>query len=107
MAEFPGAVILISHDRAFLSTVTTKIWLLDDKKLQNFEGGYEQVSPYLDALELEREYKEKDKDKDPAPVAPVVVAPVAKPVEAKKPANNKNTQKIDAAYADIEATEAS
>ena len=105
LAEFPGAVILISHDRAFLSTVTTKIWLLDDKKLQNFEGGYEQVSPYLDALELEREYKDKDKDKEKDKGASPVVVAIPLPVVTKKPINNKNKQKIEAAYADIEATE--
>lgn len=96
LAEFSGAVILISHDRAFLSTVTNKIWLLDDKKLQNFEGGYEQVSPYLDALELERDFK----DPTPAPVTtPIVVASTAKPV------NNKNKQRIEAIYVEIEANE--
>jgi ATP-binding cassette subfamily F protein uup len=57
LGSFPGAVILISHDRTFLSTVTNKVWLLEDGKLQNFEGGYEQVSPYLEALEMERDLK--------------------------------------------------
>ncbi len=57
LTEFQGAVILISHDRAFLSTVTNKVWLLEDQKLQNFEGGYEQVAPYLEALEMERDLK--------------------------------------------------
>jgi ATP-binding cassette subfamily F protein uup len=57
LSTFQGAVILISHDRTFLSTVTNKVWLLEDGKLQNFEGGYEQVSPYLEALEMERDLK--------------------------------------------------
>jgi len=57
LSAFQGAVILISHDRTFLSTVTNKVWLLEDGKLQNFEGGYEQVSPYLEALEIERDLK--------------------------------------------------
>jgi ATP-binding cassette subfamily F protein uup len=55
LGTFQGAVILISHDRAFLSTVTNKVWMLEDGKLQNFEGGYEQVAPYLEAVEMERE----------------------------------------------------
>jgi ATP-binding cassette subfamily F protein uup len=55
LAAFQGAVILISHDRAFLSTVTNKVWLLENGKLQNFEGGYDQVAPYLDAIEMEKE----------------------------------------------------
>jgi ATP-binding cassette subfamily F protein uup len=57
LGAFQGAVILISHDRTFLSTVTNKVWLLEDGKLQNFEGGYEQVAPYLEALEMERDLK--------------------------------------------------
>jgi ATP-binding cassette subfamily F protein uup len=97
LAEFTGAVILISHDRAFLSTVTNKIWLLDEKKLQNFEGGYEQVSPYLDALELEREL-------NPTPVAPAA-APIVTPVPAAKPISNKNKQRIEAIYSEIESNE--
>ena len=59
LGAFQGAVILISHDRTFLSTVTNKVWLLEDGKLQNFEGGYEQVAPYLDALEIEKDLKNK------------------------------------------------
>ena len=104
LGEFPGAVILISHDRAFLSTVTNKVWLLDEKKLQNFEGGYEQVSPYLDALELEREYKTPTPQSAPASIPePITVA--AAPKASAKPVNNKNKQRMDAIYQDIEATE--
>ncbi|QDK42942.1 hypothetical protein DOM21_16080 [Bacteriovorax stolpii] len=98
LAEFPGAVILISHDRAFLSTVTNKVWLIDDKKLQNFEGGYDQVSPYLDALEIEKELKESTKEAPPAPSAP-------QPVAAPKVNNNKNKLRLETIYTDIEATE--
>ncbi len=57
LGAFQGAVILISHDRTFLSTVTNKIWLLEEGKLQNFEGGYEQVAPYLEAVEMEKDLK--------------------------------------------------
>ncbi|AUN97118.1 hypothetical protein C0V70_03140 [Bacteriovorax stolpii] len=97
LAEFPGAVILISHDRAFLSTVTNKVWLIDEKKLQNFEGGYDQVSPYLDALEIEKELRESTKE------APSTPAP--QPVAAPKVNNNKNKLRLETIYTDIEATE--
>ena len=98
LGEFTGAVIVISHDRAFLSTVTNKVWLIDEHKLQNFEGGYEQVSPYLDAIELERELKDSSAPVSPPP-PPATPAPVAKAV------SNKNKLRIDAIYQDIEATE--
>ncbi len=97
LAEFPGAVIIISHDRAFLSTVTNKVWLLDEKKLQNFEGGYDQVAPYIDALEIEKDLK---KNETPLPVATSVASlPITKPVQ------NKNKQRIDNLILEIEANE--
>jgi len=55
LKEFKGSLILISHDRAFLSNTTNKVWLLDNQTLESFNGGYEQVAPYLDAIELEKE----------------------------------------------------
>ncbi|NOT79763.1 MAG: ABC-F family ATP-binding cassette domain-containing protein [Bacteriovoracaceae bacterium] len=97
LAEFPGAVILISHDRAFLSTVTNKVWLLDEKKLQNFEGGYEQVAPYIDALEIEKDLRKNEAPQ--APLAPPVEAVISKPVQS------KNKQKIDNLISEIEANE--
>lgn len=97
LAEFPGAVILISHDRAFLSTVTNKVWLLDEKKLQNFEGGYEQVAPYIDALEIEKDLRKNEAPQ--APLAPPVEVVISKPVQS------KNKQKIDNLIAEIEANE--
>ncbi len=98
LAEFPGAVILISHDRAFLSTVTNKVWLIDEKKLQNFEGGYDQVSPYLEALEIEKELKENAKEAPQAPPQPATTQP--------KAVSNKNKLRLDTIYTDIESTEA-
>lgn len=101
LTEFQGAVILISHDRAFLSTVTNKVWLLENKGLQNFEGGYEQVSPYLDLVEVEKELAE-EADK------PEQTLPAAQPPEQKSSVaklSNKEKKRLETIYEDIEATE--
>ena len=96
LAEFQGAVILISHDRAFLSTVTNKVWLIENKKLQNFEGGYEQVAPYLEVLELEREIADEARENPKAAMEPS--AP-------KNKLNNKDKKRLETIYEDIENTE--
>jgi ATP-binding cassette subfamily F protein uup len=101
LSEFQGAVILISHDRAFLSTVTNKVWLLENKKLQNFEGGYEQVAPYLEVLELEREMADEDRT-DPKAVE--ITAP-AKELQKLGNLNNKDKKRLETIYTDIESTE--
>lgn len=100
LAEFQGAVILISHDRAFLSTVTNKVWLLENKGLQNFEGGYDQVAPYLDLVEVERELALEEKT-EPAQVLPTVQEP--KTAQAKL--SNKEKKRLETIYEEIESTE--
>ncbi len=101
LAEFQGAVILISHDRAFLSTVTNKVWLLENKNLQNFEGGYDQVAPYLDLVEVERELAEEASKADQAQTTPVVEE--TKPTQAKL--SNKEKKRLETIYEEIESTE--
>jgi ATP-binding cassette subfamily F protein uup len=100
LSEFDGAVILISHDRAFLSTVTNKVWLIENKNLQNFEGGYEQVAPYLEVLELEREMADELRV-DPKES----IAPLENPKTFAK-LNNKDKKRLETIYIEIENTEA-
>ncbi len=38
---FPGAIILVSHDRALLRALCTRIWYLEDGKIRDFPGGYD------------------------------------------------------------------
>jgi ATPase subunit of ABC transporter with duplicated ATPase domains len=35
-------VILVSHDRALLRALTTRIWILHDRKMTEFAGGFEE-----------------------------------------------------------------
>lgn len=98
LTEFQGAIILISHDRAFLSTVTNKVWLIENKKLQNFEGGYEQVAPYLEVLELEREIADESRIDPKAVEAPSPTKEVTK-------LSNKEKKRLETIYEEIESTE--
>jgi ATP-binding cassette subfamily F protein 3 len=38
--EYDGTVILVSHDRALLRALTTRIWILHDRHLTDFTGGF-------------------------------------------------------------------
>jgi len=37
---YDGTVILVSHDRALLRALTTRIWILHDRKMTEFAGGF-------------------------------------------------------------------
>jgi len=40
--KYEGSLILVSHDRYFISKVANKIWEIDDHKIKDFNGGYEE-----------------------------------------------------------------
>jgi ATP-binding cassette subfamily F protein 3 len=40
IAGYDGTVILVSHDRALLRALTTRIWILHDRHMTEFAGGF-------------------------------------------------------------------
>lgn len=54
---FPGAVILVSHDRRLLDQVCTKIIEIQDTRVTEYIGNY---SAYREQKELERQTQEQD-----------------------------------------------
>ncbi|MDT8903604.1 ABC-F family ATP-binding cassette domain-containing protein [Anaeroselena agilis] len=67
--DFPGAVVVVSHDRYFLDRVTDKIFAFEgDGNIRQYTGGY---SDFLDkCTPPENEASQKRSDKDTKPYAP-------------------------------------
>ena len=40
LAEYEGTVLLVSHDRAFLREVATRVWWFDGTRLVDFDGPF-------------------------------------------------------------------
>jgi len=40
--RYPGTVILVSHDRELLRALTTRVWLLHDLHVMEFDGGFDE-----------------------------------------------------------------
>ena len=40
--KYEGSIILVSHDRYFISKTANKIWEIDNFKIKEFKGGYEE-----------------------------------------------------------------
>jgi ATP-binding cassette subfamily F protein uup len=60
LRAFRGAVVLISHDRAFLDAVATRCWWLDRGRVLDLEVPFRDLEPAI-ATELEREQREAAK----------------------------------------------
>ncbi|MBY0122793.1 Vga family ABC-F type ribosomal protection protein [Bacillus sp. S/N-304-OC-R1] len=49
--QWNGAFMIVSHDRAFLDALCTKIWEINEGKIKEYTGNY---SSYIEQKELER-----------------------------------------------------
>ncbi|MCC6511351.1 MAG: ABC-F family ATP-binding cassette domain-containing protein, partial [Pirellulaceae bacterium] len=63
LSSWPGAFLLVSHDRFFLDQVTSEVWELVDAKLDHFRGNYSAyVRQKTERLEVQRRTFEKQRD---------------------------------------------
>lgn len=42
LTKYEGSIILVSHDRYFVSKTANKIWEIVDHEIKEFKGGYEE-----------------------------------------------------------------
>src|SRR5699024_6684346 len=60
LTAYQGALILVSHDRAFLDQLCTEIWEIEDGILTNFKGNYNQ---YMHLKEEKRKTQQEAYEK--------------------------------------------
>ncbi len=84
--KYEGTLILVSHDRYFISQVANKIWWIEDQKIKEFEGPYDEWQVFM------QDREKRQKQQGAAAPAPVVEKKVEKPKQ-EKPALNVNEQR--------------
>lgn len=47
LAEYPGALLLVSHDRHLLEAIAEKLWLVEDGQVREFDGDLNDYQNYL------------------------------------------------------------
>ena len=72
VAEFPGTLLFVSHDRYFIDQFANRIWELEDGRIKDFRGTYDQYKSMkrLSAISAAAQPKEK-KEKKEKPVTEV------------------------------------
>ena len=81
MNKYQGSFILVSHDRYFISKVANKIWEIEDQKIKEFQGGYEE---YV-------EWKKRMADKKTVVETPIIIPEVK--VAKQQPTSEQNAAK--------------
>ncbi|MBS1513186.1 MAG: ABC-F family ATP-binding cassette domain-containing protein [Bacteroidetes bacterium] len=72
--KYEGTIVLVSHDRYFISRIANKIWDIEDYKIREFKGSYTEWE----------EWKERKEKADAVKPAPAPVVKEAVPAAPKK-----------------------
>jgi ATP-binding cassette, subfamily F, member 3 len=75
--KYQGSIILVSHDRYFISKTANKIWEIVDHQVKEFKGGYEEWVAWKERMAKNEAKGQKTEE---------AISPVSKPKEENKPA---------------------
>ncbi len=60
--KYEGSIVLVSHDRYFISRIANKIWEIEDHKIIEFKGSYAEWEEWKARREAERSKQQKAMD---------------------------------------------
>ena len=76
--KYQGSLILVSHDRYFISKTANKIWEIVDHEIKTFDGGYEEYVEWKERIAKSgREQGAKSENKNVSPEIKAQSAPEA------------------------------
>ena len=84
LTKYDGSIILVSHDRYFISKTANKIWEIEDEKIIEFKGDYNEWVEWKERMAKQKAANpEQNKGASkPAHVAEKKLEPVAAPEKA-------------------------
>jgi ATP-binding cassette subfamily F protein 3 len=69
LGKYEGTIILVSHDRYFISKVANKIWEIVDGEIKEFKGTYQEWVDWKERMAAKNTAGKKEEKPQPAPVA--------------------------------------
>jgi pleuromutilin/lincosamide/streptogramin A transport system ATP-binding/permease protein len=118
LSKWKGAFVIVSHDRAFLDALCTKIWEIEEGKIKEYKGNYQdyakqkrlEIRQEQQAYEiyekkkkqLEEALKQKEKKADRATKTPKKVSKSEARITGAKPYFAKKQKKLQQAAKAIE-----
>ncbi|HSC55212.1 MAG TPA: ABC-F family ATP-binding cassette domain-containing protein [Phnomibacter sp.] len=92
--KYEGSMIIVSHDRYFISKTANVFWEIIDHKIREFRGTYDEYLVWKEKITLQA--AEAKKQEEVVVAKPVVVEPVkpAQPINKELQKDYKNQQKL-------------
>src|SRR5690606_34155889 len=111
--RYQGSLIMVSHDRHFISKAANRIWEIENYEIKDFAGGYEEWMEWKERKKTEaaktnsvsvkqqekkivqEEKKTTDRQKSATTVKPVTNTPIAKELKRELQKQQKNLQQLE------------
>jgi ATP-binding cassette subfamily F protein 3 len=103
--KYEGTLLLVSHDRYFVSKTANKIWEIVDGEIKEFKGGYEEWVQWKQRMAKPDSANNKSKSKPVAEPANPKPAATAEPVQQQAPIDKekkKELQRIQKEFQQLE-----
>lgn len=94
--KYEGSLILVSHDRYFISRTANKIWEIVDEKIIEFKGTYAEWVEWKERMRSQIQERKENKPEKKEPI----VKPVSTSVDKEK---QKERKKLQKQFDDVEA----
>ncbi len=89
--KYEGSIVLVSHDRYFISRIANKIWEIEDHKIVEFKGTYAEWEEWKARREAEKSKAVKAAETTKTPVEKK--APVKEQAQVAQPIQNTHIDK--------------
>ena len=103
--KYEGSLILVSHDRYFISRLANKIWEIEDRKIREFKGTYAEWEDWKERRLKAEKAEGKAKEEKPKAEVKVEKKAEAEVKQSNKPINQdhkKELQKIKNRFKQLE-----
>ena len=105
--RYEGSLILVSHDRYFISRTANKIWSIENGQIVEFKGGYEEWVAWNERMAKQQAQQAKaaappkpEKKETPAPVKETAPAPPkSAPIDKEK---QKEQRRLEKRFSELE-----
>jgi len=109
LTKYDGTLILVSHDRFFISKTANKIWEIEDHKIVEFKGNYKEWLEWKERMAKQKaahpEAPKATKEEKKSTPTPTTLSTPVKPNENNAPIDKdlqKQIQKLQKALVQIE-----
>jgi ATP-binding cassette, subfamily F, member 3 len=89
--KYEGSIILVSHDRYFISKTANKIWEIVDNQIKEFKGSYQEWVEWNERMAKQSQENAKNEKVE---LKPEPKKEIAKPIVEKTPINKDHQKEV-------------